>query len=121
MTKRRSLAEGLKSNPKVDPKKEAAFVYQSQKAKDDRANPQKPTPPPVEDASPPAPPTRPEPPPAPIRGGRVPLTTRLRGDIGAALKRASLERQLAGLEPSAVQDILDVALEPWLRAHGYLK
>ena len=51
---------------------------------------------------------------------RMPLTTRVRGDIGEALKRASLERQLAGIEPNAVQDILDAALEPWLRSNGYL-
>src|SRR4051812_48492462 len=47
--------------------------------------------------------------------GRVPLTTRVRADLAQALKRASLERQLQGVEPNAVQDILENALEPWLR------
>lgn len=51
---------------------------------------------------------------------RVPLTTRLRADFAAALKRASLERQLNGVEPNTVQDILEEALEPWLKANGYL-
>ncbi len=52
--------------------------------------------------------------------GRVPLTTRIRTDFGNALKRASLQRQLEGQEPNTVQDILEEALEPWLRKHGYL-
>ncbi|OWK34901.1 hypothetical protein [Fimbriiglobus ruber] len=51
---------------------------------------------------------------------RVPLTTRIRSDYAAALKRASLERQLHGLEPSAILDILEDALEPWLKTRGYL-
>lgn len=51
---------------------------------------------------------------------RMPLTSRLRGDLSEALKRASLERQLQHVEPSAVQDILDSALETWLRANGHL-
>jgi hypothetical protein len=56
----------------------------------------------------------------PDRTLRTPLTTRLRKDIGDALKRASLERQLRGESPSAVQDILDEALLPWLQDRGYL-
>jgi hypothetical protein len=57
-------------------------------------------------------------PPAPV--SRVPLTTRVRADLAQALKRASLERQLQGVQPNSVQDILESALEPWLREHGYL-
>lgn len=55
------------------------------------------------------------------RTPRSPLTTRLRKDIADALKRASLERELSGEMPYAVQEILDEALIPWLRGHGYLK
>jgi hypothetical protein len=51
---------------------------------------------------------------------RVPLTTRIRSDFAVALKRASLERQLQGVEPSAILDILEDALEPWLRTNGYI-
>lgn len=51
---------------------------------------------------------------------RVPLTSRVRADIADALKRASLERQLQRIEPSSVQEILETALEPWLKANGYL-
>ncbi|MHC5540635.1 hypothetical protein ACYOEI_20650, partial [Singulisphaera rosea] len=52
---------------------------------------------------------------------RVPLSTRMRSDFAAALKRASLERQLEGVEPNTLQDILEQAVEPWLRNNGYLK
>ncbi len=51
---------------------------------------------------------------------RVPISTRMRTDFATALKRASLERQLSGMEPSALQDILEQAVEPWLRSNGYL-
>lgn len=52
--------------------------------------------------------------------GRVPVTTRCRPEVASALKRASLQRQLAGAEPFYVQDIMEVALESWLRQHGYI-
>jgi hypothetical protein len=51
---------------------------------------------------------------------RVPLSTRMRGDFAKALKKASLERQLQGVEPNTLQDILEEAVEPWLKSHGYL-
>jgi hypothetical protein len=52
---------------------------------------------------------------------RVPLTTRIREDYATALKRASLERQLNNEYPNAILEILEEALEPWLRTHGYIK
>jgi hypothetical protein len=48
------------------------------------------------------------------------LSTRIRPDFVALLKRASLERKLNGIEPNTLRDILEDALEPWLKAHGYL-
>jgi hypothetical protein len=51
---------------------------------------------------------------------RAPITTRIREDYAKALKRASLERQLAGIAPNTLQDILEEAIEPWLRTNGYL-
>ena len=107
----------------MDPKKEEAFIsgannVTSGSAKPSgKSKPQEPTPP---RALTPAAAVQPEPQLEPSVG-RSPLTTRLRADIGAALKRASLERQLAGQLPNTVQDILEEALEPWLQSHGYLK
>ncbi len=57
---------------------------------------------------------------APATANRMPLSTRIRADFGTALKRASLERQLSGTTPNTLQDILEEALEPWLRDNGYL-
>jgi hypothetical protein len=123
MVKRRPLAEGLNSTPKADPEKEQAFVDDAKKAKKEPAkNGAKPKPEPTEQFK--TPPTtseaQPEQP-ASQPLGRSRLSTQLRSDLGAALKRASLERQLAGQTPNTVQDILDEALEPWLKSHGYLK
>lgn len=51
---------------------------------------------------------------------RVLVSTRIRSDLARALKRASLQRQLEGVEPNTLQDILEEAVEPWLRNHGHL-
>lgn len=51
--------------------------------------------------------------------GRVPVTTRCTPEVASALKRASLQRQLAGTKPFHVQDIMEAALEQWLRINGY--
>jgi hypothetical protein len=128
MADRRTLVEGLTVEP-GDRTLEEQFVYGNKKARR-----QAPISPPVAETLPPAPepPVQPvaEPPAhagerpklAPLTGiGRVPVGARIRTELAAALKRASLERQLHGLEPNSVQDILEEALEPWLRRHGYLK
>lgn len=99
MTERRTLIEGLKKTPPpIDKGVEKEFVY----AEKSSAAPV---------ATPPASvPTL----------NRSPISTRIREDFSKALKRASLERQLHGQEPNTVQDILEEALEPWLKQHGYL-
>ncbi len=105
MTGRRPLTEALKPKPDANRGREEQFVYGDQQ----------------QPAASPAPaavevlPGRQAP-----AVGRVPFTTRFRADLAQALKRASLERQLRGVQPNTVQDILEQALEPWLRAHGYL-
>lgn len=48
------------------------------------------------------------------------LSTRIRPDFVTALKRASLERKLNGIEPNSLRDMLEEALTPWLRSNGYL-
>jgi len=111
---RRSLIEGLKPAPSVDRTLEAQFVFNANAPK----------------AADPAPSEAPSQAPKAVsevregKGGnslgRAPLTTRIRTDFAAALKRASLQRQLDGVFPHTLQDILEEALEPWLRANGYL-
>lgn len=118
MKKRRPLTDGLKAK-KPDPRTEAAFVAGKAGPNSD---PTTPTPTDSPAAPPPPKPRKaaPEAPATPVQG-RSPLTTRLRSDLADALKRASLERQLSKVTPNTVQDILEVALEPWLRQNGYLK
>ena len=99
MTERRSLIDGLKQTPAVDPKAEKDFVYPP-KEKGTAAG------------SPSTPPAAPQP-------TRSPISTRIRSDLAAALKRVSLERQLAGTEPHTLQDILEEAITSWLRESGY--
>ncbi len=94
MKNRRPLVEGLK--PPVDPHVEKSFVFQSKP----QPTPETPAPTPQQT--------------------RSPLTTRIRSDFATALKRASLERQLKGIEPNTLQEFLEEAIEPWLKLHGYL-
>ena len=79
MTNRRSLTEGLQQAPTVDPQVEEAFVFKR--------------PPPEARDEPPVPPVH------PAKGptlSRAPLSTRIRADMAAALKRASLETPAPG-------------------------
>jgi hypothetical protein len=93
MAERRSLSDGLKPPaPAVDPEVAKQFVY------GDKA-PQAATP----------------------TVSRVPLSTRIRSDFFAALKRASLERQLSKSEPHTLIEILEQAIEPWLKSNGYIR
>ena len=98
MTERRKLVERIKPQQSpADPQKENTFVY-GEKATAEEARRQS----------------------ALVNLPRVPLSTRIRGDFAAALKRCSLERQLQKIEPNTLQDILEQAIEPWLKTNGYL-
>jgi hypothetical protein len=106
MAERRPLIDGLKKpSPPVDPSREKEFVYTAkQPAAGDAPGSTKPV--------------------GTSRGNtqaKLPISTRIRADFATALKRASLERQLEGVEPNTLQDILEEAIEPWLRTHHYLK
>lgn len=104
MSERRTLIQGLKDTPPpIDTKVEADFVYGSKPPKSSNQATAKPA----------APTTT-------TTMSRVPISTRIRSDHAAALKRASLERQLSSQEPNTLQDILEEAIEPWLKANGYL-
>ena len=101
MKGRRPLIEGLKQPVAIDPSVEKNFVFPAKST----AAPE-PTPPATNSRS------------TPI--ARSPISTRIRSDFATALKRASLERQLQGVEPNTLQDFLEEAIEPWLKKHGYL-
>jgi len=100
MATRRSLAEGIQSPPPpVDPTLEHEFVFGKKSPKDtDRPKSTKAT----------------------ATVARTPLSSKIRTDLAEALKRASLERQLNKIQPNTLQDIIEEAIEPWLRSNGYL-
>jgi hypothetical protein len=99
MSERRPLVEGLKTvTPTVDPSVERQFVYGSPPKPEVPVLVPKPT--------------------APLI--RSPFSTRIRADYAEALKRASLQRELNGTYPFTLQEILEDALEPWLKQHGYI-
>jgi hypothetical protein len=93
MSERRPLIDGLKPpTPPADPAVEEEFVFAGKKTQE-----MTPT------------------------VSRVPLSTRIRSDFFASLKRASLERQLNKTEPHTLIEILEEAIEPWLKSNGYLR
>lgn len=108
---RRSLTEGLTPEPEIDPERARNFVYQKPAAPAASAPQGKPqTTERLADA--PANPSN--------QSTLVALTARIPAEKFKALKRASFERQLQGVEPNSMQDIVEEALTPWLRKHGYL-
>jgi hypothetical protein len=50
----------------------------------------------------------------------VPLTTRLQPRTANALRRAYLEQKLKHARPSTQQEIIEAAVQEWLRKSGYL-
>ncbi|APZ94507.1 hypothetical protein [Fuerstiella marisgermanici] len=111
MTERRSLVEGVKESSKLT-EKEEEFIYGEKK----------PSGPSFAAASVPrtaATPIVAAAPVLPQMTGRIPVTTRCRPEVASAIKRVSLQRQLAGVEPYTVQDIMEQALEQWLDLNGH--
>jgi hypothetical protein len=125
MAGRRSLIEGLDTIEGVDPQLAEDFILNRNPRKEPETLAASRTAD-AEVVAPPAPP--PIQPPASqaavshLTGiGRVPVGARVRTELAAALKRASLERQLQGIQPNSVQEILEESLELWLLKHGHLR
>lgn len=94
MAERRSLLEGIQPQAStVDSRLEREFVFGGSAAKAETA--------PVSRDAP-----------------RSPISTRIRSDFAYALKKVSLERQLRNETPFTVQQILEEALENWLRSNN---
>ena len=104
MAERRKLTTAVKAIPNADPNAVLAFVTQER------------TPPRPVEAHPPVP--------TPIKNsmqpvGLIPITVRLSPEVAGTLKRASLERQLAGSEFFSQQEIVERALVNWLAENGH--
>ncbi len=98
MAERRPLVEGIKTAPQAVPNtREHDFVFgkpAAMKAETTTA--------------------------VPTSDTASPLSTRIRTDFAVGLKQASLDRQLKGIEPNTIRDILEEVLGPWLRLNGYI-
>jgi hypothetical protein len=115
MKERRSLVDGLIAADASQEEIEKAFVFGTAAPAEPQRAETQPIPPAVAET-----PTTFDSKVLPQFAGRVPVTTRARPEVATALKRASLTRQLNGIEPYYVQDIMEVALETWLRTNGYI-
>lgn len=100
MAERRTLTDGIKATTGVDPAIAEEFVYGHARPGTTGSN---------------AAPTASSAPTGTTQLNRVPISTRIREDFARAFKRASLERQLNGVEPNTLQAFLEEAIEPWLR------
>lgn len=100
MVERRSLIDGIKPQSREEAEREKAFVFGEKETTSPRDAVVSKVP--------------------PDNLAKLLISTRIRGDYASALKRASLERQLNGLRPSAMNEILEEALGPWLKASGYI-
>jgi len=129
MGERRALIEGLAEAEGFDPDQAEEFIKTGKVSKTAKTSARAPETTPEASEVPPAKPPLPQSvvaaaqvsATAHLTGvGRVPVGARVRTEIAAALKRASLERQLQGIQPNSVQDIHEESLELWLHKHGYL-
>ena len=123
MNKRISLVEGIRRDQEtIDPAVEQAFLKYGTVKPPIPGGPAEEPPPPARTYEPKAEqrPRRRARPSKVTPVGLIPVTVRLRPEIAGALKRASLERQLAGEELFTQQDIVEQALEPWLHGEGLL-
>ena len=116
MAERRSLMAGLEVvPPNVDPDTLRSFITQEPPANREATVPAEPSP---EKRPTKASVTKRALVPSLHATLLVPVTVRLKPAVADALKRASLQRQLNGVETYTQQDIVEEALVPWSRAEG---
>ncbi len=104
MAERRTLTTAIHSVPNADPEVVRAFVTQDKTPNPAVMEPPVTRPPQTAGFQP---------------VGLIPITVRLRPEIAGALKRASLERQLASAEFFSQQEIVERALAAWLLDNGH--
>ena len=101
MAERRTLSQRVHSPVHTNPEAVRAFVRQEPPAAPAVGPPSTPTPLPVSNNGFPV--------------GLIPITVRLSPEIAGALKRISLERQLARADYFSQQEIVERALKAWLQ------
>lgn len=101
MAERRTLSQRVHSPVHTNPEAVRAFVTQEPQATSVVGPPLPPTPLPTANNAFPV--------------GLIPITVRLSPEIAGALKRISLERQLARADYFSQQEIVERALKAWLQ------
>jgi len=104
MAERRTLSHRVQTAPHANPDVVRAFITQeavTEPAAQPASGSTSPTPSPIN--------------PYPI--GLIPITVRLSPEIAGALKRISLERQLARADYFSQQEIVERALKAWLQQY----
>ena len=101
MAERRTLSQRVHSPVHTNPEAVRAFVTQEAQATTAVGPPSPPTPLPSTNNAFPV--------------GLIPITVRLSPEIAGALKRISLERQLARADYFSQQEIVERALKAWLQ------
>ena len=101
MAERRTLSQRVHSPVHTNPEAVRAFVTQEPPAAPAPGPPSPPTPLPTTNNAFPV--------------GLIPITVRLSPEIAGALKRISLERQLARADYFSQQEIVERALKAWLQ------
>ena len=104
MAERRTLSQRVHSPVHTNPEAVRAFVTQE--------------PPATQAAGPSSPPTQLPTPNSSFPVGLIPITVRLSPEIAGALKRISLERQLARADYFSQQEIVERALKAWLQQNA---
>ena len=104
MAERRTLSQRVHSPVHTNPEAVRAFVTQEPQATSAVGPPLPPTPLPTANNSFPV--------------GLIPITVRLSPEIAGALKRVSLERQLARADYFSQQEIVERALKAWLQQNA---
>lgn len=104
MAERRTLSQRVHSPVHTNPEAVRAFVTQEPQASPAVGPPSPPTPLPASNNT------------FPI--GLIPITVRLSPEIAGALKRISLERQLARADYFSQQEIVERALKAWLQQNA---
>ena len=104
MAERRTLSQRVHSPVHTSPEAVRAFVTQEPQAAPAPGPPSPPTPLPITNNAFPV--------------GLIPITVRLSPEIAGALKRISLERQLARADYFSQQEIVERALKEWLQQNA---
>ncbi len=113
MKQRRSLVEGVKTAELSDEEKEFVYGKKKPQAQPIEVGEARSNSTPLSEKT-----TQEQTGILPQMAGRQAITIRCTPQVASALKRVSLQRQLNGVEPYHMQDIVEQALQTWLESNS---